>query len=114
MSSIFKCCARRTATYGGLNSILCTAPCNQGRVDNIRIYNEFIKTVIERARAGSTETFTELSKLEGVSPEKFRDRVARGTWERGETSRAGSRHREGVSTKINVNLGTSGKVVDLD
>jgi phosphomethylpyrimidine synthase len=30
------------------------------------------------ARAGSTEEFRELAKLEGVSPEKFRDRVARG------------------------------------
>jgi len=39
-----------------------------------------MKTVIELARAGSTEAFTELSKLEGVSPEKFRDRVARGPW----------------------------------
>jgi len=44
------------------------------------IYNGFMKTVIELARAGSTEAFTELSKLEGVSPEKFRDRVARGPW----------------------------------
>ena len=43
-----------------------------------RIYNEFIKTVIEQARADSTEAFTELAKLEGVSPEKFRDGVARG------------------------------------
>ena len=37
-----------------------------------------MKTVIELARAGSTEEFRELAKLEGVSPEKFRDRVARG------------------------------------
>jgi len=42
------------------------------------IYNGFMKTVIELARAGSTEEFRELAKLEGVSPEKFRDRVARG------------------------------------
>jgi hypothetical protein len=34
--------------------------------------------VIEQERAGSTEAFTELTKLEDVSPEKFRDRVARG------------------------------------
>jgi phosphomethylpyrimidine synthase len=44
----------------------------------VRINNEFIKTVIEQARADATETFTELAKLEGVSPEKLRDRVARG------------------------------------
>jgi len=44
----------------------------------ILVYNEFIKTVIEQAKAGLTEAFTELAKLEGVSPEKFRDRVARG------------------------------------
>ena len=44
----------------------------------ILVYNEFIKTVIEQARAGSTEAFTELAKLEGVSPEKLRDGVARG------------------------------------
>jgi phosphomethylpyrimidine synthase len=37
-----------------------------------------MKTVIELARAGLTEAFRELAKLEGVSPEKFRDRVARG------------------------------------
>ena len=30
------------------------------------------------ARAGSTEEFRELAKLKGVSPEKFRDRVASG------------------------------------
>jgi DNA-binding Lrp family transcriptional regulator len=30
------------------------------------------------AGAGSTEEFRELAKMEGVSPEKFRDRVARG------------------------------------
>ena len=30
------------------------------------------------ARAGSTEEFRELARMEGVSPEKFRDRVARG------------------------------------
>jgi hypothetical protein len=42
--------------------------------------NEFIKTVIEQERAGSTEALRELTKLEGVSPEKFRDRVARGPW----------------------------------
>jgi hypothetical protein len=62
----------------GLNSVLCTAHCGRGRVDNIRIYNKFIKAVIEQERAGSTEAFTELTKLEDVSPEKFRDRVARG------------------------------------
>jgi hypothetical protein len=27
----------------------------------VRIYNEFIKAVIEQARAGSTEAFTELA-----------------------------------------------------
>jgi phosphomethylpyrimidine synthase len=37
-----------------------------------------MKTVIELARAGSTEALRELAKLEGVSPEKFRDMVARG------------------------------------
>jgi hypothetical protein len=34
------------------------------------IYNGFMKTVIELARAGSTEEFRELAKLEGVSPER--------------------------------------------
>jgi len=33
---------------------------------------------IELAKAGSTEAFRELAKLEGVSPEKFRGGVARG------------------------------------
>jgi len=37
-----------------------------------------MQAVIELARAGLTEAFTELAKLEGVSPEKFRDGVARG------------------------------------
>ena len=42
------------------------------------INNWFIQTVIGLARAGSTEEFRELARMEGVSPEKFRDRVARG------------------------------------
>jgi phosphomethylpyrimidine synthase len=77
-----------------------------------------MKTVIELARAGSTEVFRELAKLEGVSPEKFRDEVARGeivvirNVER--PPRRVTVIGRGVSTKINVNLGTSGEVVDLD
>jgi hypothetical protein len=42
------------------------------------INNGFMQTVIVLARAGSTEDFRELAKMEGVSPEKFRDRMARG------------------------------------
>jgi hydroxymethylpyrimidine synthase len=35
-------------------------------------------TVIQMARSGSSEVFREVAKMEGVSPEKLRDRVARG------------------------------------
>jgi phosphomethylpyrimidine synthase len=77
-----------------------------------------MQTVIGLARAGSTETFKELAKLEGVSPEKFRDRVARGQIVVMRNVKRPPRRvtviGRGVSTKINVNLGTSGEVVDLD
>jgi thiamine biosynthesis protein ThiC len=70
------------------------------------------------ARAGSTEEFGELAKLEGVSPEKFRDRVARGQIVVIRNVKRPPRRvtviGRGVSTKINVNLGTSSEVVDLD
>jgi thiamine biosynthesis protein ThiC len=69
------------------------------------------------ARAGSTEEFRELAKLKGVSPEKFRDRVASGQivviMNVKRPPRWVTVIRRGVSTKINVNLGTSGEVVDL-
>jgi thiamine biosynthesis protein ThiC len=82
------------------------------------INNWFMQTVIGLARAGSTETFKELAKLEGVSPEKFRDRVARGQIVVMRNVKRPPRRvtviGRGVSTKINVNLGTSGEVVDLD
>ena len=77
-----------------------------------------MQTVIGLARAGSTEEFGELAKLEGVSPEKFRDRVARGQIVVIRNVKRLPRRvtviGRGVSTKINVNLGTSGEVVDLD
>jgi phosphomethylpyrimidine synthase len=82
------------------------------------INNWFMQTVIGLARAGSTEEFRGLAKLEGVLPEKFRDRVARGQIVVIKNVKRPPRRvtviGRGMSTKINVNLGTSGEVVDLD
>jgi len=44
-----------------------------------------MQTVIGLARTGSTEEFRELAKMEGVSPEKFRDR-----WRGGRSSLLGT------------------------
>lgn len=76
--------------------------------------------VIGEAREGRvTEEMLQVAKAEGVSPQKIRDRIASG---RLILVRNISRRRpvrlvavgQGVSTKVNVNLGTSDHVVDLD
>jgi len=75
-----------------------------------------MQTVIGLARASSTEEFRELANMEGISPEKFRDRAARGQIVVIRNVKRPPRRvtviGRGVSTKINVNLGTSGEVVD--
>ncbi len=75
-------------------------------------------TVIQLARSGSSEVFKELAKREGVSPEKLRDRVARGQAVVIQNAEKPPKRPtvvgKGVFTKININLGTSGEVVDLE
>ena len=77
-----------------------------------------METVIQLARSGSSDVFRELAKIEGVPPEKLRDRVARGqTVVIRNAERPPKRPvavGKGLYTKINVNLGTSGEVGDLD
>ena len=77
-----------------------------------------METVIQLARSGSSDVFRELAKIEGIPPEKLRDRVARG---QAVVIRNAERPPKrpvavgkGLFTKININLGTSGEVVDLD
>ncbi|MEM4633133.1 MAG: phosphomethylpyrimidine synthase ThiC [Pyrobaculum sp.] len=77
------------------------------------------KTIIGDVKAGRTpEELRVLSKVEGLSIEKLRDRVASGQVV---VIRNVERPSErlvaigkGLTTKINVNLGTSTEVVDLD
>ncbi|MEM0370528.1 MAG: phosphomethylpyrimidine synthase ThiC [Pyrobaculum sp.] len=77
------------------------------------------KTIIGDVKAGRTpEELRILSKVEGLSIEKLRDRVASGQIV---VIRNVERPSErlvaigkGLTTKINVNLGTSTEVVDLD
>lgn len=77
------------------------------------------KTIIGDVKAGRTpEELRILSKVEGLSIEKLRDRVASGQVV---VIRNVERPSErlvaigkGLTTKINVNLGTSTEVVDLD
>lgn len=76
-------------------------------------------TIIRRAREGRVDDEIRLiAEAEGVSPEKVRDRIARGQVV---YIRNAARPSEkvvavgrGMSTKINVNLGTSTEVVDID
>ena len=71
------------------------------------------------ARSGSvTDEMREIARREGVSAEKLRDRIASGRVVLlRNTRRSGVRVAavgEGLSTKVNVNIGTSGTVVDVD
>ncbi|AAL62721.1 MULTISPECIES: phosphomethylpyrimidine synthase ThiC [Pyrobaculum] len=76
-------------------------------------------TIIRRAREGRIDDeMRKIAEAEGVSPEKLRDRIAKGQvvyirnvkWPSEKVVAIG----KGLSTKINVNLGTSTEVVDLD
>ncbi len=77
-------------------------------------------TVMRIARSGSVpDVVRKVAEIEGISPEKLRDRVARGVVivprnveRRGEVKIVGVG--EGLSTKVNVNVGTSTLVVNLD
>lgn len=77
------------------------------------------KTVVLVARSGSvTNEVREVARIEGVSPEKLRDRIASG---RVVLLRNTRRYNvrvaavgQGLSTKVNVNIGTSGTVIDLE
>ncbi|AFA40775.1 thiamine biosynthesis protein ThiC [Pyrobaculum oguniense TE7] len=77
------------------------------------------KTIIREAREGRAPPELEvLSKLEGISKEKLRARLATGrvvvirNVKRPSERLVGIGH--GLTTKININLGTSSEVVDLD
>jgi len=77
------------------------------------------KTVVLVARSGSvTDEMREVARVEGVSPEKLRDRIASGRVVLLRNTRRSSVRvaavGEGLSTKVNVNIGTSGTVVDLE
>jgi len=77
------------------------------------------KTLIMEARTGSTpEEVKKLAEVEGVDPNKLRTRVAEGRvviarniTRSGKVKLIGIG--EGLRTKVNVNLGTSGTVVDV-
>ncbi len=76
-------------------------------------------TLIQAARSGSvTEEMKIVAKEEGVSPEKIRDRIATGrVIIIRNVSHEGVRPRGvglGLTTKVNVNVGTSSRVCNLD
>ncbi len=75
-------------------------------------------TLIRQARSGTvTEEMKIVAQQEGVSPEKIRDRIARGTviilrnlaHEGVKVKGVG----QGLTTKVNVNVGTSSRVCDI-
>ncbi|KSW11534.1 phosphomethylpyrimidine synthase [Pyrodictium occultum] len=78
------------------------------------------KTIMMSARSGSTpEEIEKLAKLEGLPVEKLRTRIAEGRIAILRNVRRLDRVKivgvgEGLFTKVNVNLGTSGTVVDVD
>ncbi|NPA24059.1 MAG: phosphomethylpyrimidine synthase ThiC [Crenarchaeota archaeon] len=78
-----------------------------------------MSTLIRAARSGSiTEEMREVARQEGVSPEKIRDRIASGrviivrnvAHENVKIRGIG----QGLTTKVNVNVGTSSRVCNLD
>jgi len=78
-----------------------------------------MSTLIRAARSGSvTEEMREVAKQEGVSPEKIRDRIASGrviivrniAHEGVRICGIG----QGLTTKVNVNVGTSSRVCNLE
>ncbi|OYT26345.1 MAG: phosphomethylpyrimidine synthase [Thermoprotei archaeon ex4572_64] len=79
-----------------------------------------MSTLVRIAKQGTiTDEFRELAKIEGLSPEKIRDRIASGRIvitrnvvrrERVKTTGIGC----GLRTKVNVNVGTSEYVCNLD
>ncbi|CCC80963.1 phosphomethylpyrimidine synthase ThiC [Thermoproteus tenax] len=77
-----------------------------------------MKTAILAARAGRTEDFADVTKVEGVSPEKLRDRIARGQAivirNAARPPKRVTAVGKGLTTKVNINVGTSGEVADLD
>ncbi|MCY0868215.1 MAG: phosphomethylpyrimidine synthase ThiC [Desulfurococcus sp.] len=77
------------------------------------------KTIVSTARAGSiSEEMRKLSELEGVPAEKIRDRIASGRIVIIANNRLENLKVTGVGrglyTKVNVNVGTSGTVMDVE
>ncbi len=77
-------------------------------------------TLMQVARSGTiTEEMVEVARFEGVSPEKVRDRIARGTVIIVRNLKRVEKKRirvlgvgEGLSTKVNANVGTSRSYVN--
>ena len=78
------------------------------------------KTIMLKARSGSVpEELKTISKQEGISPEKLRTRLAKGRIIVVRNLRRADNVRifgigEGLSTKVNVNIGTSATVCNLE
>ncbi|AAY79560.1 phosphomethylpyrimidine synthase ThiC [Sulfolobus acidocaldarius] len=76
-------------------------------------------SIIEEARRGIiTDEIKSISKLEKVSPEKVRKRIAEGKIMLLRNVKRPSKKLvpigKGLTTKININIGTSSEVIDLD